>query len=101
MQIGLYNSDKIVKRDGEARKVQARRCLDILQTVSSLIECMNYVKSLHESGMATTTTSDDIFGNDEVEIVQLTTSVKESLQFPEIEQIPDSSKNSEAEEVSF
>ncbi|XP_016841747.1 schwannomin-interacting protein 1 homolog isoform X2 [Nasonia vitripennis] len=69
-----------------------------IQTVSSLIECMNYVKSLHESGMATTT-SDDIFGNDEVEIVQLTTSVKESLQFPEIEQIPDSSKNSEAEEI--
>ncbi|XP_076280039.1 schwannomin interacting protein 1 isoform X2 [Lasioglossum baleicum] len=34
----------------------------------------------------------------EVEIVELTTSVKETLQFPEIEEIPDSGKTSEAGE---
>ena len=37
----------------------------------------------------------------EVEIVELTTSVKETLQFPEIEEIPDSGKTSEIGEVSF
>lgn len=35
----------------------------------------------------------------EVEIVELTTSVKETLQFPEIEEIPDSGKTSEVGEV--
>ncbi|CAD1474721.1 unnamed protein product, partial [Heterotrigona itama] len=35
----------------------------------------------------------------EVEIVELTTSVKETLQFPEIEQIPDSGKTSEIGET--
>ncbi|XP_006571595.2 schwannomin-interacting protein 1 homolog isoform X2 [Apis mellifera] len=35
----------------------------------------------------------------EVEIVELTTSVKESLQFPEIEEIPDSGKTSEVGET--
>lgn len=37
----------------------------------------------------------------EVELVELTTSVNESLQFPEIEQILDSGKTSEIGEVSF
>lgn len=37
----------------------------------------------------------------EVEIVELTTSVKETPQFPEIEEIPDSGKTSEIGEVSF
>lgn len=37
----------------------------------------------------------------EVEIVELTTSVKEILQFPEIEEIPDSGKTSEVGEVGF
>jgi hypothetical protein len=54
---------------------------------------MNYVKSIQDSSMSTDNHSGD------VEIVQLTTSVKESLQFPEIEKISDSSKNSETEEV--
>lgn len=35
----------------------------------------------------------------EVEIVELSTSVKETLQFPEIEEIPDSGKTSEVGEV--
>lgn len=35
----------------------------------------------------------------EVEIVELTTSVKETPQFPEIEEIPDSGKTSEVGEV--
>ena len=35
----------------------------------------------------------------EVEIVELATSVKETLQFPEIEEIPDSNKSSEIGEV--
>ncbi|XP_050481744.1 uncharacterized protein LOC126869366 isoform X2 [Bombus huntii] len=35
----------------------------------------------------------------EVEIVELTTSVKEILQFPEIEEIPDSGKTSETEDI--
>ena len=54
---------------------------------------MNYAKDQQESPK-----QEDIF-HDEIEIVQLTTSVKETLQFPEIEEIPDSSKNSEAGEV--
>lgn len=37
----------------------------------------------------------------EVEIVELTTSVKEILQFPEIEEISDSGKTSEVGEVGF
>lgn len=41
----------------------------------------------------------ELYDQGEVEIVQLTTSVKEILQFPEIEKIPDSSKNSEVDEV--
>ena len=62
----------------------------LMQNVNSLIECMNYVKSVQNSN--------EVYEPD-VEIVQLTTGVKESLQFPELEEIHDSSKSSEADEV--
>ncbi|KAJ8687285.1 hypothetical protein QAD02_023079 [Eretmocerus hayati] len=52
----------------------------------------------HEENKKKSLPSNEIVDAD-VEIVQLTTSVKEILQFPEIEQIPDSCKNGETEEL--